>query len=314
MRYLLTATASAAAVLLTASAWAQVDPKVAAQCKDARDFLGCVKAFTTPASQPSDDLTGLRGAMKQVAARLSSGTNLRDSTITFQPVIDQLALVEGSFPESLAVQKASLASRLFNVMQSAWDLQIRAKSYQLSEYMKGEDVYACEVLKQSVDAFNSAYGSSAINWSYTKGLFGLSICRVPYGQLPLDYMYPIVIRILNEGSISPAEIASREAQDKEEAAKRQREKELCEMGPWNRRLEEDPKLKAWAKANPSAAKTEMERYKAKEGNKGSCTNLESNYAPKSSSVKVCADVKQTQWDSEMCSKYPESGKASGCCK
>ena len=127
-------------------------------------------------------------------------------------------------------------------------------------------------------------------------------------------MYPIIISLLQEGSVSPAEIASREAQAKEEAAKRQREKELCEMGPWNRRLEEDPKLKAWAKANPSAAKSEMERYIAKEGTKGSCSNFESNYAPKSSNVKVCAGVMARQWDAEMCSKYPESGKASGCCK
>jgi hypothetical protein len=268
---------TAAAVLLAGPAWAQVDPKVAAQCKDARDFVGCVKAFTTPSIQASDELTALRGAMKQVAARLTSGTNLRDSTITFQPVVDALALVQGSHPDSLAVQKASLASRLFNVMQSAWDLQIRAKSYQLSEYMKGEDVYACEILKQSADAFNSAYGSSAINWNYTKGLFGLSICRVPYGQLPLDYMYPIVIRILNEGSISPEEIASREAQAKEADAKRQREKELCEMGPWNRRLEEDPKLKEWAKANPSAAKEAMKKYIAKEGSKSNCSSIEFNY-------------------------------------
>lgn len=66
MRCILTA---AAAVPLTGPAWAQVDPKAAGQCKDARYFLGCVKAFTTPARQASDDLTGLRGAMNQVAAR-----------------------------------------------------------------------------------------------------------------------------------------------------------------------------------------------------------------------------------------------------
>ena len=53
------------ALLFTAgSAYAQVDPKVAEQCKDARDFLGCVKAFTTPAAQPEDGLTALRNAMK----------------------------------------------------------------------------------------------------------------------------------------------------------------------------------------------------------------------------------------------------------
>jgi hypothetical protein len=264
--------------MLAMPANAQVDPKVSAQCKDARDFVGCVKAFTTPSVQVSDELTGLRGAMKQVAARLSSGTSLRDSTITFQPLVDALALVQGNFPDSLAVQKATLASRLFDVMQSAWDLQIKAKSYQLSEYMKGEDIYACEVLKQSADAFNSTYGSSIINWNYTKGLFGLNICRVPYGQLPLDYMYPVVIRVLNEGSISPAEIASRESQAKDADAKRKRERELCEMGPWNRKLEEDPKLKAWAKANPSAAKEAMNKFIAKQGNKDSCSSVEFNYS------------------------------------
>jgi hypothetical protein len=64
--------------------------------------------------------------MKPVAARLSAGTNPRDSTITLQPAIDELALVERSFPESLAAQKASLDSRLFNMTQSAKDLQTRA--------------------------------------------------------------------------------------------------------------------------------------------------------------------------------------------
>jgi hypothetical protein len=47
---------------------AQVDPKVAAQCKDARDFLGCVKAFSVPAAAPDDGLQALRNAMKQVAS------------------------------------------------------------------------------------------------------------------------------------------------------------------------------------------------------------------------------------------------------
>ena len=64
--------------------------------------------------------------MQSVVARLSAGTNPRDSTITFQPVVDELALVDTSFPESLAAQKASLDSRLFNMTQSAKDLQTRA--------------------------------------------------------------------------------------------------------------------------------------------------------------------------------------------
>ena len=130
------------ALMLTAgNAYAQVDPKVAEQCKDARDFLGCFKAFTTPAAQPDDGLTALRNAMKQVASRLAVGTSLRDSTDTFRPVVDQLALVESQFPDSLAVKNARLASDLFDALQIAWDARIKAKSYELSKYASGYDVY-----------------------------------------------------------------------------------------------------------------------------------------------------------------------------
>lgn len=309
-------TATSASILLAAPAIAAVDPKVAAQCKDARDFVGCVKAFSTPAAVATEDgLEGLRNAMKQVAARLNAGTSFRDSTLTFQPLVDALALVEHEKSGSLAVEKATMASRLFNVMQNAWDLQITGKNHEWSKYSGGAGVWSCAATTQIVNRFNDVYGSSVINLGVTKkGWLNLDVCMIPIGQMPLDYMYPVVIRVLNEGAISPAEIASREVQAKEEATKRQRDKELCEMGPWNRRLEEDPKLKAWAKANPSAAKTEMGRFKAKEGNKVSCTSLVFNYAPMSPSVKACADVKPPQWDTEMCSKYPDAGKASGCCK
>ena len=38
------------------TALAQVDAEVAAQCRDARDFYGCVRSFTT-AVRCSDDMT-----------------------------------------------------------------------------------------------------------------------------------------------------------------------------------------------------------------------------------------------------------------
>ena len=60
--------------------------------------------------------------------------------------------------------------------------------------------------------------------------------------------------------------------------KKKKERELCEMGPWNRRLEDDPKLKAWAKANPAAAKEEMKKYIAKEDSKKNCSAVELNYS------------------------------------
>jgi len=263
--------------MLSMPANAQVDPKVAAQCKDARDFVGCVKAFTTPALAPDDGLDGLRNAMKQVAARLQAGTSYNDSTETFRPLIDQLAIVESTHPDSLAVNEARLAAKLFDALQEAWQARIKAEYYELNKY-GGTKVYKCNVLKLSADLFNTAYGSQVINWSYNKGAFGWDACKVEYGQLPEDYMRPIINRVLINGSVSPKALAERKEEEAKAEAKRKKERVLCEMGPWNRRLEEDPKLKAWAKANPSAAKEAMTRFIAKEGNKSNCSSVELNYS------------------------------------
>jgi len=261
-------TATTASILLAAPAIAVVDPKVAAQCKDARDFVGCVKAFTSPAAVPTDDgLDGLRNAMKQVAARLSAGTNFRDSTLTFQPLVDALALAEYDKQGSLAVQKANMASRLFNVMQAAWELQITGKNHEWSKYSGGAGVWSCAATTQIIDRFNTVYGSSVINLGVTKkGLFNLDVCMIPIGQMPLDYMYPVVIRVLNEGSISPAEIASREAQAKEADAKRKREEEMARMEPWEKHLEKNPKLKEWVNANPKVAEIEKAKFLGRQSN------------------------------------------------
>ena len=95
-----------AAFLVTIPVNAEISDEVKATCMEAKDFVGCVKALSGNISGDStDDLTALRSAMKQVAARLSSGTSLRDSTITFQPVIDQLALVSDSYPDELATKR-----------------------------------------------------------------------------------------------------------------------------------------------------------------------------------------------------------------
>ena len=259
------------ALMLTAgNAYAQVDPKVAEQCKDARDFLGCVKAFTTPAAQPDDGLTALRNAMKQVASRLAVGTSLRDSTDTFRPVVDQLALVESQFPDSLAVKNARLASDLFDALQIAWDARIKAKSHEPSKYASGYDVYNCEALKLSADNFDSVYGDSIIGWRYTKGMFGTTSCKVEYGSLPEDYMRPVVNRVLREGAISPEEIAANKRAEEQRLAKIEREKELCALGPWKRYLEENPGMKVWAEANPGPAEAKKKKFLANPKNQVNC--------------------------------------------
>ena len=81
-------------LLLPTAAIAQLDPEVADQCKDARDFYGCVKAFTTPARR-TNDVAPLAGAMGQVAAGLITGPNVRNSASNFPTGFIPSELIEG---------------------------------------------------------------------------------------------------------------------------------------------------------------------------------------------------------------------------
>ena len=71
-------------LLVPSAAQAQVDAEVAAQCRDARDFYGCVRAFTTPVRR-SDDTAPFDGVMGQMAAGLISGTRYRNAPQNFPP-------------------------------------------------------------------------------------------------------------------------------------------------------------------------------------------------------------------------------------
>ena len=80
-------------LLFPAAALAQVDAEVAAQCRDARDFYGCVRAFTTPV-RGSDDTPPFDGVMGQVAAGLISGPGYRNAPKTFPRSMNPTGLVE----------------------------------------------------------------------------------------------------------------------------------------------------------------------------------------------------------------------------
>ncbi len=247
----------------------QIDPKAHKLCRDARDYAGCVKAFTTAAPPQEDPLTPLRNAMKQVAARIRAGTSLRDSTGTFQPVVDQLAVVQASNPDAIAVQKAKLASRMFDALQLAWDTRIKAVNHSLSQYT-GAIVYNCRALKATVDEYNAIPGAPFVSWDYSKGLFGWDACRIEYSQLPEAYMASKVATVLDEGAISPSEIAAREKEVKDREAKAALERTMCAMEPWNRYLEEKPAIKQWAKANPAAAEAKKKKFMADPKNQNNC--------------------------------------------
>jgi hypothetical protein len=253
----------------------QVDPKIHKLCIEAKDYSGCVKSMTSAPATEEDSLTPLRNAMKQVAARLRSGTSLRDSTLTFQPVVDQLAVAGSASPDSLAVEKARLASRMFDALQLAWDTRIRT-----STSIYGETIYDCKAIKLTVDNFNSIPGAPPVYFDYKKGLFGINACRGSSSMLPENSMMAAVARVLDEGSVSPSEIAAREKAKKEREEKAKREQELCALGPWNRYLEENPGMKKWAEANPAAAESTKEKFLKDPKNQSSCNTAGSGWGYK----------------------------------
>ena len=81
-------------LLVPSTALAQVDAGVAAQCRDARDFYGCDRAFTTTVRR-SDDIDPYAGVMGQMAAGLISVPSYRNASQTFPRGMNQAGLVEG---------------------------------------------------------------------------------------------------------------------------------------------------------------------------------------------------------------------------
>ena len=67
---------------------------MAAEFQDARDFYGCVRAFTTPVRR-SDDTASFDGVMGQVAAGLISAPSYRNALQTFPQGMNPAGLVEG---------------------------------------------------------------------------------------------------------------------------------------------------------------------------------------------------------------------------
>ena len=237
---------------------AQVDPQVAEQCKDARDFLGCVKAFTEPAIS-SDELSALRDAMKKVASRLASGTSLNNSSSTFQPVIDAHAVIAGDKQNSLAYQSASMAINLFDLTQSVWQSRISntALSMGMGSVPGVTHLYhQCVSFRNQVGSSYSIIGKS-IYWGFKEtGMFGGG-CNLS-GNTPESPLYRQTIGILREGATDPNEI-------KEYSVKLKEAKRLAALGPWSRYLEKNPGMAAWAKVNPDLAEEKKTKYIEKHG-------------------------------------------------
>lgn len=208
------------------------------------------------AAPASDELSQLRSAMKQVASRLASGTSLRDSGAVFQPVIDAHAVVPASQQDTLAYQAAGMAIDLFNDTQAIWSARIQHASYasSLGHYQSST---ACKYYQSMVNVAAARTGKvNAFRWSYKNtGMFGVTCGWSSSPEVP-SYRY--TIGVLRNGATKPEAIANY-------TAKLTEAKRLAALGPWNRYLESNPGMRAWAKANPQLAEAKRVSYIKKHG-------------------------------------------------
>ena len=249
--------------LVTSPAYAEISDEVKATCMNAKDFVGCVKALSGGVQVERDDgLNALRNSMKQVAARLESGTSLRDSSVTFQPVIDQLAIVKDEYPNSLAVKAAGKASALFDIVQGAW--QSRINTLSTSQY--AGIYYSCLPTANGIQSFNSYVGSTVVKGYSVRlgkeedlskgGFLGVNNCYESTVEYNERSLMRFVIGVLREGAIQPMAIKKYE-QNRAETLR------LANMEAWQKHLEKNPGLKAWSEANPKMAETERQKYNRK---------------------------------------------------
>lgn len=223
-------------------------------CLKASDYKGCIEVQQNGGVVPASTgpLVDLRNAMKQVSSRLSSGTSLRDSSLTFQPVIDAHALVPADQQNTLAYQSASIAIKLFDLTQSNWQARISlTRYYDGTPYMPGR---GCDLMAGQVRQYNGIAGKKAVSFSYKKkGLLG--VCHRSSAR-PENLMYNFVIGVLRDGSTDPAVI-------KDYKLKRAEAIRLSKLGPWERHLNSRSGLREWANANPTAAAQEKAKFDSK---------------------------------------------------
>lgn len=237
---------------------AQIDPKVHQQCLKAADYKGCIEVMTGKQLAPATNgkIEQLKSAMRILPSRLQN-TNLRDFSSNTQVFNDAVSSIT---PEDLKseyekelYEEAVKLRQMTEALQSYWSARIRQGTlYSKTRY--GSDSYSCPVLKSGLDLFNAVAGNKyAVSFvmSTQKGLFGSTETCYPQES---DLVRSIGRRA-EEALVDPAV-------RKTEIGKQKREAELARMAPWERHLEENPQLKAWAKANPVQAQKAREKFLA----------------------------------------------------
>lgn len=219
------------------------------KCLNASDYKGCIEVTTGKSAGQISTTKALVESMKLLPSRISNSSR-RDLYSNIQPFSDALSRAS-SAPRENEYQKevyteAIRISRLIDVMAKTWSdqisLRIRYKSYM-------EPV--CENALSNVNRFNSVAGSSMVLYrEWTQKVLWQTSKKC---SDPTPDMAKAINSLVNSATEDPVV-------RKERLAKAKRERELAEMAPWVRHLEENPDLKKWAEANPKAAEKAKEKF------------------------------------------------------
>lgn len=262
------------AFLIAPNGYCQEPGKIYKECLKAADYKGCVQVLTqgsTQAPAQPSDIDRLRASLKVLPSRVEN-TSLQNFTINTQDFTDSLALVNATSLKKeadLELHNGALRiQKMLEALQRAWSTRIYEGTgfTSGSKYSRGSKYYHCHRLRPGVEAFNYAAGRMAVvyNGRPAKGLFG--------GSLGIDDCSPQeydMVRVINSDIakllVDPAVVAAGKEKERKDA-------ELAKMAAWDRHLASNPDLKAWANANPVAAKSARAKWEAENAKKESESN------------------------------------------
>jgi len=253
------------AFLFSSPVSAEISAEVKATCMDAKDFVGCVQALSGSSSVSASNLEALTKALKRLPSRLEN-TNLRDFMSNTQFFNDALAdISEGDLKtdyEKFVLAEARVIRDMLDALQSAWSDRINDGTY----YGTYSTSYYCPVLRGGVAVFNVAAGYDS---SYTVD-FQSTPAKGGFFSLKTEECSPHEYKMINAIKRRVADALVSPEEKQAQLDKEKREKELCEMAPWQRYLEENPGMKQWAEANPGPAEAKKKKFLANPKNQTTC--------------------------------------------
>ena len=222
---------------------------VHAKCLKASDYKGCVEVMTGGGVTAASPIKQLIESMKLLPSRMSNSSRASLYT-SIQPFSDALSLAgsterKGEYEEEV-YNSASRISRLIDVMGNTWSDQI---SLRIKWQSYTEPV--CENARQRINQFNAIAGKPVVSYyEYSETFLWQTTKRC---SDPTVAMMNAITAEVQSATEDP-EVK------KAKLAKEKRQRELAEMEPWLRHLEENPGLKKWAESNPKAADAAKQKF------------------------------------------------------